>query len=207
MWAYIGRGTEEGALSSPTPARDDIHHSDGPRLVLPWLICLRTVTEKHSESPRTWICTDPSYMLVVFRVRVFQRCWWLVLRWDCDKRNQRARHRCALWFLLWTLICSNTEKWLWRTRTRVRVRELEQVNVLTLCKPRLCGCSVWRVAGHSSCCILVACCFLVFVGAGLVPMCVFHQTSSHLPPHPTALDHRTSRSTPLISLSSLIISS
>lgn len=34
-------------------------------------------------------------------------------------------------------------------------------------------------------------------------MCVFHQTSSHLPPHPTALDHRTSRSTPLISLSPL----
>lgn len=68
-------------------------------------------------------------------------------------------------------------------------RELEQVNLLKF--------------AHSLCCILVACCFLVFVGAGLVTMCVFHQTSSHLPPHPTALDHRTSRSTPLISLSPL----
>lgn len=35
-------------------------------------------------------------------------------------------------------------------------------------------------------------------------MCVFHQNRSHLPPfYPTALDHRTSRSTPLISLSPL----
>lgn len=100
----------ERALSSPIPTRGDIHHSDGPRLVLPWLVFLRTVTEKHSKSPRTWICTDSFYMLVVFRVRVYQRCWWLVLRWDCDKRNQRGRHRCPLWFLLWTLICSNTAK-------------------------------------------------------------------------------------------------
>ena len=69
-------------------------------------------------------------------------------------------------------------------------------------KPRVWGGSRYRLL--AVCCSLVACCLLVFVslGAGLVPMCVFLQTSSQLPsPYPTALDHRTSRSTPLISLS------
>lgn len=79
-----------------------------------------------------------------------------------------------------------------------------------------CG-GVWRSTQPAGKVIqfrsLVACCLLVFcvsVGAGLVTMCVFHQKSSHPPPpHPTALDHRTSRSTPLISLSpfSLFLSS
>lgn len=70
-----------------------------------------------------------------------------------------------------------------------------------------CG-GVWRstlpagklktVSQLAVCHSLVACCLsclCVSVGAGLIPMCVFHQNSSHLPPpHPTALDHRTSRS-------------
>lgn len=72
------------------------------------------------------------------------------------------------------------------------------------------GCRVWRstqpagkpktVSQLAVCRSLVArclSCLFVSVGAGLVPTCVFHQNSSHLPsPHPAALDHRTSRSTP-----------
>lgn len=64
--------------------------------------------------------TDSFYILEVFRVLVFQQWRRLVLRWNCDKRNQRGQHPYPLWFPLWALIYSNTRKWLLRTWTFVQ---------------------------------------------------------------------------------------
>lgn len=160
--------TEERALSSPRLTWDDMHHSDGPGSLVS--VSFFRVQSLRKSPHGTWICTDSSYILEEFRVLVFQRWRWLVLRCDSDKRNQRGQRPCPLRFPLWTLIHSVAQQWLLRTWK-------------------------WWPAVFLS---------VSFLGAGLVTMRVFHPTSSHLPPtHPTALDHRTTRSTPLISLSPL----
>lgn len=221
MWAYNDRG--KSSLLTHT----DLGWYTSqwwPWLALPCLIFLHTVTQKHRKTPRIRIYTGTqihSISLKCLGSWSFSRggdwCWGeTAIR---ETREDSVPVLSGFCSGLWSIRTLESGFWEHENLFKHDKWALEKVNsffqIIMSCKTlpsiRTRSLSLWRRAegnldSFPAGCVpqfsgLLSSCLCVSVGAGLVTMCVFHQTSSHLPtPHPTALDHRTSRSTPLISL-------